>query len=101
MEFFDNDIADILQHIAVFLEISAGVLILYDLKQHQKDRGLSSLRIASRGYTSGIKDRSNWFYIGIFLAFIAILMELYQLGCIYFAIPDTCPTCGATDRLSI
>ena len=99
MEFFDNDIADILQHFAILFEISAGVLVMYDLKQHQKDRGLSSLRIATSGYLSGIKDRSKWFYMGIVLAGLAILMELYQLGCIYFAIPDACSSCAATDRL--
>ena len=88
MVFFQNDIADFLQHIAIIFEISAGILVWYDLRQHRKDRGLTPLRIATSGYMSGIRDRSNWFYIGIGLAVIAIIMELYQLGCIYFAIPD-------------
>ena len=88
MGFFDNQIAEFLQHFAVLLEVSAGILILYDLKHHRRDRGLNPLRIASRGITSGIKDRSNLFYFGIAFAGAALLMELYQLGCIYFAVKD-------------
>ena len=88
MDFFDNDIANFLQHIAIIFEVSAVVMVVFDLKHHQKDKGLSPLRMATQGYISGIKDRSNWFFIGIFLAAIAILMELYQLGCIYLAVPD-------------
>jgi hypothetical protein len=85
MAFFNNSIADILQHVAFILEISALGLVVYDLKTHREDRKPKSLGIATQGLLTGIPDRSRWFYIGISIAIIAILMEGYQLGCIYFA----------------
>jgi len=86
--FFDNNIANILQHIAVVLEMSAFAMIIFDLKGHRKDQAMSPLRMVTQGNLSGIKDRSKWFYIGIAIAGVAILMELYQLGCIYFAVTN-------------
>ena len=80
-----NEVANFIQHIAVIFEVLSLVLVIYDLKCHKKDRGLNPLRMVTSGYISGIKDRSKGFYIGIGLASLAILMELYQLACIYFA----------------
>ena len=85
MAFFNNNIADFLQHVAFILEISALGLVVYDLKSHREDRKSKPASIATEGFLIGIPDRSRWFYIGITVAIIAILMEGYQLGCIYFA----------------
>ena len=85
MAFFNNNIANFLQHVAFLLEISALSLVVYDLKSHRQDRKPKALGIATQGLFTGIPDRSRWFYIGITVAVIAILMEGYQLGCIYFA----------------
>jgi hypothetical protein len=76
----------VLQHIALILEVSAGALIYFDLKRHRADRGIHPLRMATGGLISGIKDRSNWFALSFALFGVAVLMEFYQLGCIYFAV---------------
>jgi len=83
--FFNNYSANILQHAAILLEICALFLIYFDLEAHKKDRKPKALSIVSYGLLTGIPNRARLFHLGMVVGVIAIFMELYQLGCIYFA----------------
>jgi len=81
--FFDQQISDGLQHVAVLFEISAVFLLVKDFRNYTNDAKRLQ-RAATAGAVLPRNRRSTEFWIAVVVGGFAILMELYQLATQYW-----------------
>jgi len=82
--FFNEQASNCLQHIAVFFEIGAMLLILRDYKLRESDLAKKGRGTALTGMSIPHAKRTKGFIFGLVIGGLAILMESYQLASQYF-----------------
>ncbi len=84
--FFDTQVSDVLQHIAIFFEIGAVYIVWNDYRKRNEDLNSHSKKaLITRGFGGPAPSRRKELVVAYVIGFIAILMELYQLLTQYFA----------------
>ena len=81
--FFNQQMADFLQHIAVFLEVSAVYLVYRDYKIRESDLAKKGRSAMAGLYTPHVK-RTNELIFAYVIGTIAVCMEFYQLASQYW-----------------
>jgi len=83
--FFDTQVSDILQHIAIFFEIGAVYILWSDYKKRNQDLHAKTMQGLMTGGLGPTPSRRKELVVAYIIGFLAILMELYQLLTQYFA----------------
>ena len=85
--FFNEQTSDILQHIAVVMEIGAIWMVYRDRRTYELDIGIqqrSSLALSGSRMPSAPGFRKPEFRLALLVGGVAVLFELYQLATQHF-----------------
>jgi len=87
MCFFNQQVSDMLQHIAVFLEVSAILLVWHNYKQRSSDISEMNRVEGVFGKMTPVlvppNKRTKEYILAYVFATIAVFMEIYQLASQY------------------
>ena len=83
--FFNQQISDALQHIAVFFEVSAIYLVWKDYKNRESDLTSKGIGTMVTGLPIPHSKRTKELITAYIVGVIAVFMELYQLASQYLS----------------
>lgn len=82
--FFNQQVSDYLQHIAIFFEVSAIFLVWRDFRMYESDVGATGRMTMMTGLSGPKKNRKPQLVSAFVIGGIAVLLEAYQLATQYF-----------------
>ena len=83
--FFSQQVSDVMQHIAVFFEVSAIYLVWQDYKNRELDLAKKGRGAMLTGLPIPHLKRTKELITAYVVGVIAVLMELYQLASQYWS----------------
>lgn len=83
--FFSQQVSDVLQHIAVFFEVSAIYLVWKDYKNRESDIARKGRSAMVAGLPMPHPKRTAELLFAYTIGGIAVCMELYQLASQYWS----------------
>jgi len=83
--FFDQQVSDVLQHIAVFFEVGAIYLVWKDYKNRELDLARKGIATMVTRLPIPHSKRTKELLIAYNIGGIAVCMELYQLASQYWS----------------
>lgn len=82
--FFNQQISDGLQHVAIFFEVTAIYLVWRDFAKYEADVAATGRRAMVTGLSGPKKDRTPDLRNAFVIGGIAVCLEVYQLATQYF-----------------